>query len=114
MNKKGLLGWIIFIILALGLCVILFLIFRTSGSSVDTAYGVEKNFFWYKLYLKDDHKTIYCIDKEDTQLLKIAQKTSEDKSKVKVTYTEYFFRGSLCNFDERYSSVVITNIEVLD
>lgn len=85
-----------------------------SGSSVDTAYGVESNTFWYKLYLKDDHKTIYCIDKDDTSFITMAQNAARDKEKVKVTYQEYIFRGSLCGGSETYDAVVVTNLEVLN
>jgi uncharacterized protein (UPF0333 family) len=60
MNKKGQLVidvmiWIVIILVIIGICYVGFLFFKNTGSSVDTAYGVEKNLFWYKLYLKDDH-----------------------------------------------------------
>lgn len=119
MNKKGqeivVVGMVVIILGALLLLGVYALIsvFLNSGQSTDIAYGVEKNNFWTKLYLKDDHKTVYCIDKDDLNFIDIANKASINKDKVKVTYQEYVFRGSLCSSDDVYSAVVVTDIEVL-
>ena len=96
----------------IGFVALLSIPFLNSGSSTDIAYGVEKNSYWSKLYLRDDHKTAYCIDNPD--LIAIAEKASVEKQKVKVSYQEYVFRGSLCFVGEKYSSVVVTNIEVIE
>jgi hypothetical protein len=120
MNKRGGLFLEFFVVLIMIIAILGFLTlivalfsipFLSHGSSVDVAYGVEENSFWNKLYLKDDHKTVYCID--DNRLLQIAKNASLNKQKVEVTYQEYVFRGGLCNFDDKYSGVVVRNIEVI-
>ena len=114
-NKKGwagLIGIIIIFALIVSAIYVVFLIFRSSGSSTDIAYGYEENAFWGKLYLKDDHKTVYCIEK-NSNLAQIAESASTLKKNVKVYYNEYFIRGSLCSFTEKYDGVVVTKIDVL-
>lgn len=115
MNKKGWVGGlIIFILIVLAIMIFLLIYsqFLSSGSSTDVAYGVEKNKFWSKLYLKDDHKTVYCMDNPD--FIQTAQTASELKQKVKVDYQEYVFRGSLCGASQSYDYVVVTNIRVME
>jgi len=118
-NKKGQLLLSIFIVIiiiffVIGILWIGYLFFRNTGSSTDIAYGTEQSRLWYKLYLKDDHKTVYCIDKDDNNLIKIAESAAINKDKIRVFYQEYFFRGLLCSLnDPNYNSVVVTNIEVL-
>jgi hypothetical protein len=118
MNKRGQLfvfGVILVVALVVGGIIWLINSSMVKGSSVDIAYGVEQNSFWYKLYLKDDHKTIYCLDKDNQDLIDLAQRAAEDKLKVKVYYQEYWFRGTLCGGDtEKYDSVVVTKLEVLN
>lgn len=117
MNRKAegelIVGLIVLIILAAFIFASYFLsqFILNTGSSVDVAYGVEQNAFWTKLYLKDDHKTVYCID--DDTLRQIAQNAAQQKLKVKVYYQEYFIKGGFCNFDKDYSTVVVKNIEVV-
>jgi len=115
MNKKGqlmIVGGILFIVVIIGILCLINILFLNHGSSIDIAYGVEQNTFWSKLYLKDDHTTVYCMD--DDNLIQIAKQASQEKLKVKVTYQEYIFRGTLCNlFNDKYNGVVVTNIEVI-
>jgi len=116
MNQKGQLEIFLAIVILtgviLGVICIISIPFLNSGDSIDTAYGVEQNVWWSKLYLKDDHKTVYCIDNEN--LIPIAKQASQEKLKVKVTYQEYMFRGFLCNlFNDKYDAVVVKNIEVI-
>lgn len=118
MNNKGqgeFIGALVIILVVVGLIVGIILVatlFLSNGQSTDTAYGYEQSKFWGKLYLKDDHKTVYCIEK-DSKLAEIANQASIDKSKIKVTYQEYLFKGTLCPSGD-YNAVVVTDIEVLN
>ena len=120
MNNKGWVGvlgvFLIIIVLIgafIGVIALISIPFLSSGQSTDIAYGLEQSSFWGKLYLKDDHKTVYCIEK-DSNLMKIADEASINKLKVKVTYQEYVFKGFLCGlFNDKYDAVVVKDIEVL-
>jgi len=117
-NKKGLITEILFILiiglLILGVAYGYFLITQNKGSSKDYAYTVEKTNFWYKLWLKDDHTTVYCFD--DDKFLKIIEDAKARDKKVKVTYQDYFFRGFFCTSDigSDIGKTIITDIEVLE
>lgn len=121
--RSGLFQYILLLLILVACAFVVVLIvtpltipFLNSGSSVDIAYGLENNAFWHKLYLKDDHKTIYCIDKEDNDLIELAKRAARDKIKVEVYYQEYIFRGSLCTFNtnDKYNSVVVTKMEIVE
>lgn len=119
MNKIGQEIWatfltlIIIAIFLIGGTVIFSSFFLNSGQSTDVAYGVEHNPFWYKLYLKDDHKTVYCIDKSDVNLISLAETATKLKQTVKVTYQEYLIKGTLCSAGDNYKGVVVKNIEII-
>lgn len=116
MNKKGqellgmTVGGILLFLIIFGLIALISIPFLNKGTSIDVAYGVEQNNLWTKLYLKDDHKTVYCI--EDQDLIDLAKRASEEKLRVEVTYQEYVFKGSLCDFSEQYSGVVVKDIKI--
>jgi hypothetical protein len=83
-----------------------------EGSSTDYVYTIEQGKIsgWNKLYLKDDHKTIYCFDNPTyIDMLKTAQ---EKNIKVTVYYREYLIKGMLCGAPTGVDSVVAYNIEL--
>lgn len=114
MNKKSqtLLIIAIMIIGALVLFIVIKDLTFQEGSSTDYVYTIEQGKIsgWHKLYLKDDHKTIYCFDNPTyVELLKTAQ---EKNIKVTVYYKEYLIRGMLCGAPTNVDSAVVYNIEL--
>lgn len=88
-------------------------LFLNKGSSTDYPYTIEKSNFWNKLWLKDDHTTVYCYD--DERFTSVIQRAIDENKKVKVEFQEYVFRGSLCfSGSDKISEVVITNVEVME
>jgi hypothetical protein len=82
-----------------------------EGIATDYVYSIEKGKLsgWNKLYLKDDHKTIYCFDNPTyIDMLKTAQ---EKNMKVRVYYKEYLIKGSLCGSPTGIDVVVAYNME---
>lgn len=106
--------FIILIIILFLLFAIPFLIgilFLNKGFSIDYPYNIEKSQFWNKLWLKDDHTTVYCFDNED--FISIIEKAQRENKKIKVSYQEYVFRGALCTSgSERIGTVVVTDIKI--
>jgi hypothetical protein len=89
-------------------------LFFNSGTSTDYPYTVEHTKVgWYKLWLKDDHTTVYCFDNE--RFLPIIEQAKIENKKVAVTYQDYFFKGFWCSSgSERIGKTVITNIEIVN
>lgn len=118
MNKKAQEGVIIVgVIVVLGILLIggffyLVSLFLNSGSSTDYPYNVEKNAAgWTKLWLKDDHTTVYCFD--DERFLPIIEQAKAENKKVTVYYQEYIFRGFFCSSgNENIGTVVVTDIQI--
>jgi len=113
-NKKGQMGviTIIIVILLIFIGFWIYSFFLNKGSSTDYPYNIEKSSFWNKLWLKDDHTTVYCFD--DERFIPIIEQAQKENKKIKVSYQEYLFRGTLCSSgSENIGTVVITNIEVL-
>jgi len=115
-NKKAqFIGFVVIVLVAIGLFFLIYWItplFFNSGTSTDYVYTVEKTKFWHKLYLKDDHTTVYCFD--DERFLPILEQARTENKKVVVTYQDYFFRGFLCSSgNERIGTTVITNVEII-
>ena len=117
-NKKaqGVLACIIiviFILFIIGLIMWVSTLFLNNGSSTDYPYNIEQSKFWNKLWLKDDHTTVYCFD--DEKFLDIINKAKIENKKIKVSYQEYLFRGFLCSSgSDNIGEVVITDIEVIN
>jgi hypothetical protein len=121
MNKKG--GTITIILIMIIAALITFIIININknptmelvlqeGKSTDYVYTIEQGKIsgWHKLYLKDDHKTIYCFDNPTyVELLKTAQ---EKNIKVTVYYKEYLIKGALCGAPTNVDAVVAYNIEL--
>lgn len=118
MNNKGqiVLGVTIFLII-LAIIVAVYLItplFFNDGTSTDYAYNVEKTKIgWYKLWLKDDHTTVYCFD--DERFIEIIEKAKAEDKKINVKYQDYWFRGFFCNSgSDNIGTTVVTDITILN
>jgi uncharacterized protein (UPF0333 family) len=116
-NKKsqsGVIWFLICVVVIIAIMYIWFLIFHNHGTSTDYAYSVEKsNVGWNKLWLKDDHTTVYCFDQDN--FLEIIKKAQNENKKVKVTYQDYFIRGFFCSSgNDKIGETIITNIEVIE
>ena len=110
-NKKGLIGLVIFTLIFLFLLIWVYSLFLNKGYSIDYPYNIEQQKIggWYKLWLKDDHTTVYCFD--DERFISIIETAKESESKIKVEYQEYILRGFLCSSgSDNINAVVITNI----
>lgn len=106
---------VVIIIIALLIGGVLFMatLFLNEGSSTDYPYNIEQSRYWHKLWLKDDHTTVYCFD--DERFISIIEQAKQSNKKIKVSYQEYLFRGFLCSSgSDNIGEVVITNIEVLN
>jgi hypothetical protein len=115
-NKKGLTGLIYGISLTALIILLIYFtapLFFNSGTSTDYTYTVERTKVgWYKLWLKDDHTTVYCFD--DERMLDIINEAKEQNLKVEVTYQDYWFRGSLCGSgSEAIETSVVTAIKII-
>ena len=119
-NKKSqgliviILFWttLVIIFILLGLWIIP--MFFNIGNTTDYVYTVEHTKIgWYKLWLKDDHTTVYCFD--DERFIDIIDTAKLDNKKVKVTYQDYWIRGFLCSSgNDKIGTTVVTNIEVIE
>jgi hypothetical protein len=115
-NKKGRVG-----IIAILLIVILYIVgsliwfqfTKNKGMSTDYPYTVEHTAIgWYKLWLKDDHTTVYCF--KDIKLLDVINKAKAENKKIEVYYQDYLFKGTFCTSgNDKISTTVVTNIEVV-
>ncbi|MCK9370045.1 hypothetical protein M0R04_09090 [Candidatus Dojkabacteria bacterium] len=116
-NKKGFFGFIIFLIIILVLGFLAYTLYgmvKQTGNSTDYIYTIEHGDFsgWNKIWLKDDHTTMYCYDNDN--LTSILTQAQIDNKKVKVYYAEYIGRGWLCSTgSDNIKQVIITKIEVL-
>ena len=117
MNKKAGIVEAIVVILIIILAVVAFyygsLLFMNKGFSVDYPYNVENQKIggWHKLWLKDDHTTVYCFDNE--QFLDTINMAKSLNKKVRVDYQEYFFRGFFCTSgNDKIGTVVINSISI--
>lgn len=120
MNKKGqffesisiIIRCLCLLALFFGIVLLITYITLNKGNSNDYVYGYEKQAFfgWYKLYLKDDHKTVYCFD--DPSMANLLDFAKSENKKVNVNYQEYIFRGFFCMGSEKYDSVVVNSINV--
>lgn len=111
--KKGQAEVIIFILIVLvivgGLWI--YSLFLNKGVSTDYPYNIEKSQFWNKLWLKDDHTTVYCFD--DERFIPIIDKAKLENKKINVYYQEFMFRGFLCTSgSDNIGTVVITDIKI--
>lgn len=115
-NKKGLVGFIMILLIILGIiggAYVYFLITKNVGSSTDYVYTVEKTNFWHKLFLKDDHSTVYCFD--DEKFLDIIKKAQDDNKKIKITYEDYFIRGFFCSSGkDNIGTTIITDVKEIE
>jgi hypothetical protein len=117
-NKKAqLVGIIVIILLIIGGILLIYWIaplFFNSGTSTDYPYTIEHTKVgWYKLWLKDDHTTVYCFD--DERFLPILEQAKAENKKVAVTYQDYFFRGMLCSSgSERIGTTIITGVQIVE
>lgn len=104
-------------IFSVGSIVLLLLViplFFNNGTSTDYAYSIENTKVgWFKLWLKDDHSSVYCFD--NNNFLPIIKEAQEKNKKVAVSYQDYWFRGFLCSSgNEKIGSTVVTDIKIID
>lgn len=116
MNNKGQLGVFIILIIVVGIIIGGIFIaqhFLNSGVSTDYPYSIEKNKIWSKLWLKDDHTTVYCYD--DDSFTPTLEDAKERGKKVNVYYQEYILRGFFCSSGNgKIGTSIITKVEVLE
>lgn len=121
-NKKGqafeFFIFLFVIAIIIGILVLIFAgisyFFLNKGTSVDYPYSVEHSSIgWDKLWLKDDHTTVYCFD--NPSFKDVIEKARSENKKVKVYYQDYVFRGSLClSGNDEIGTTVITDIEIYE
>ena len=115
MNKKALLGIIIFLIvcvIVLILSIILWNVSYQNGTTRDIVQGYDKGILWYHAYLKNDHSTAYCFD--DERFIPMLEQSQKENKEVVVTYKKYVGKGFLCSAAENYENVIIENIEIVN
>lgn len=79
------------------------------GTSRDVVQGYDKGILWSHMYLKNDHSTCYCFNNQE--FIKTFDESQLTQKEVIVTYEKYIVKGSLCNCDDKYEKVIVTNVK---
>lgn len=80
------------------------------GTTRDIVQGYDSGILWNHMYLKNDHTTVYCFEK-DTNFSEMFDESQRTQKEIIVTYETYLLKGSLCYHSEKFDGVVVKDVK---